>query len=483
MIDKREILDNATSLGLTPHVVEKDYVLGWLLWGIHNHEAIGESWLFKGGTCLKKCFFETYRFSEDLDFTLLDPSHIDVEFLKNVFSKICEQLYDEIGVEFPPETQKFEVYQNPRSQQSCQVRIGYRGPVSPRGQNIPRVKFDLTADERIVLAPVQSQVFHPYSDTPVEGIVIRSYAYEEAFGEKIRALAERARPRDLYDVINLFRNTEVLPDAAVILDVLRQKCEFKGMELPVHAQIEPQRPMLEGNWAQMLAHQLPFLPPFETFWDELPVFFKWLQQGTSPLIPAAYVVAGGEEIIRERTIHLHISGNTRSYLEIIRFAASNRLCVDLHYQGSTRRIEPYSLRRTKVGNIILHAHNLDKDEHRGYRVDRILGANVTNQTFRPRFLIELTPAEPVRIAPTANRGGSGMSKSGGNPARIIRVRSDRSRKKGASVVPNRPTYIYKCTYCGKQFSRLKQTNSLKQHKDKSGYPCHGRYGNWIDTRY
>ncbi|MCY4419992.1 MAG: WYL domain-containing protein [Gammaproteobacteria bacterium] len=102
-------------------------------------------------------------------------------------------------------------------------------------------------------------------------------------------------------------------------------------------------------------------------------------------------------------MHLHISGNTRSYLEIIRFAASNRLCVDLHYQGSTRRIEPYSLRRTKSGNIILHAHNLDKDEHRGYRVDRILGANVTNQTFRPRFLIELTPAEPVRIAPTANK--------------------------------------------------------------------------------
>lgn len=416
MIDKREIIDNATALGLTPHVVEKDYVLGWLLWGIHNHKAIGESWLFKGGTCLKKCFFETYRFSEDLDFTLLDPSHIDEEFLKTVFSEICEQLYDETGVEFPPETQNIEVYQNLRSQQSCQVRIGYRGPVSPRGRNIPRVKFDLTADERIVLAPVQSQVFHPYSDIPEEGIVIRSYAYEEAFGEKIRALAERARPRDLYDVINLFRNTEVLPAAAVLLNVLRQKCEFKGIDLPEHAQIEPKRQLLEGSWAQMLAHQLPFLPPFLTFWDELPVFFKWLQQGAAPLIPAAYVVAEGEEIIRERTMILPVSGSTQSYLEIIRFAAFNRLCVDLHYLGSTRRIEPYSLRRSKVGNIILHAHNLDKDEHRSYRVDRILGANVTNQTFIPRFLIELTPAKPVRIAPTAKRSGSGLSRSGGYPA-------------------------------------------------------------------
>ena len=64
MIDKPEIIDGATASGLTLHVVEKDYVLGWLLWGIDNHRAVSESWLFKGGPCLKKCFFETYRFSE-----------------------------------------------------------------------------------------------------------------------------------------------------------------------------------------------------------------------------------------------------------------------------------------------------------------------------------------------------------------------------------------------------------------------------------
>ena len=43
MIDKREIIDAATVLALNPHVVEKDYVLGWLLWGIHNHEVIGKT--------------------------------------------------------------------------------------------------------------------------------------------------------------------------------------------------------------------------------------------------------------------------------------------------------------------------------------------------------------------------------------------------------------------------------------------------------
>ena len=64
MIDKREILATSQQTSLTPHVVEKDYVLGWMLAGIHRHEDLAENWIFKGGTCLKKCFFETYRFSE-----------------------------------------------------------------------------------------------------------------------------------------------------------------------------------------------------------------------------------------------------------------------------------------------------------------------------------------------------------------------------------------------------------------------------------
>ncbi|MBI5507011.1 MAG: nucleotidyl transferase AbiEii/AbiGii toxin family protein [Deltaproteobacteria bacterium] len=66
MIDRAEIMAVASDLSLTPDVVEKDYVLGWLLAGIHTRDALADTWVFKGGTCLKKCFFETYRFSEDL---------------------------------------------------------------------------------------------------------------------------------------------------------------------------------------------------------------------------------------------------------------------------------------------------------------------------------------------------------------------------------------------------------------------------------
>ena len=268
----------------------------------------------------------------------------------------------------------------------------------------------------------------------------------------------------------------------VLLDVIRQKCEFKGMALPVLADLQPYKADLEGGWSAMLSHQLPAVPPFETFLGELPAFFDWLSGGAAPVIPAAYVRAAGKEVIRERTLRLLVSRWVQFYLEIIRFAASNRLCVDLLYQGSTRRIEPYSLRRTKDGNIILHAHNITKVEHHSYRVDRIQGAQVTNQTFVPRFEIELTPRGPIAIAPTTTRVSSRSSRGIGVSARSRprRVRPPRNSLGGASVGL---TYVYECAYCSKRFKRKKQTISFNPHKDRSGYPCAGRYAQWVDTQY
>lgn len=98
---RREILDLATQTSLTPHVIEKDYVLGWMLAGIYAHEKLGNTSIFKGGTCLKNCFFETYRFSADLDFTLRNGAHLDETFLKRVFAKVGAWVYDETGIEIP----------------------------------------------------------------------------------------------------------------------------------------------------------------------------------------------------------------------------------------------------------------------------------------------------------------------------------------------------------------------------------------------
>jgi len=43
MIDKREILEAASSFSLLPNVVEKDYDLGWILAGINAHEELAET--------------------------------------------------------------------------------------------------------------------------------------------------------------------------------------------------------------------------------------------------------------------------------------------------------------------------------------------------------------------------------------------------------------------------------------------------------
>ena len=238
---------------------------------------------------------------------------------------------------------------------SCQGKLSYRGPIAPRSGGLPRIKLDLTPDELLVLPPVERVIFHEYSDAPAEGIAVLCYAYEEAFAEKVRALGDRGRPRDLYDVINLYRNAEARPRAAVLLDVRQQKCEHRSLAVPTLGGLETHKGDLEGSWQPMLGHQLQALPPVENFWEALPEFFAWLQTGVTPVEPATYRMAAGETLLRERTLRLPVPGRVQSYLEIIRFAASKRSCVDLAYQGSVRKIEPYSLRRTRDGNIVLHA--------------------------------------------------------------------------------------------------------------------------------
>ncbi len=400
MLHKREILSIAQQASLIPHVVEKDYVLGWVLEGIYRHKDLVDSWIFKGGTCLKKCFFETHRFSEDLDFTLRQSEHLDTNFLKSAFSEIGAWVYDHTGIEFPANRQEFDIFRNPRGQFSCQGKISYKGPVSST-HALPRIKLDLTADERLVLPPVRVQIFHPYSDAPDNGIEVLAYDYVEAFAEKFRALAERTRPRDLYDVVHLYRNTEALPESSRFIEVLRAKCEFKGIDIPSMADLEPHRADLEAGWSHMLEHQLPTMLPVASFWDSLPEIFSWLQ-GTLVQAPAAIPVGAGNTLIRERLVDLPTGRHGQNIVDIIRFAAANRILVEIDYRDrqdnrSILTIEAYSLRRSEAGDVILKAASAESGQLRSYFVTCILGAEVTQTPFTPRHAIDLTPSGPQRI--------------------------------------------------------------------------------------
>jgi hypothetical protein len=171
-------------------------------------------------------------------------------------------------------------------------------------------------------------------------------------GEKVRALAQRARPRDLYDVINLFRHGDFRNAAMVIRNIVTEKCNFKRIPFPTFESLAPAHPELVGEWGNMLGHQLPSLPPVDLFWTELPEFFSWLS-GTAvpPLLPTIPIEVSAT-VLRGPTGGIRIPGRSTPFIEVIRFAASNHLLVELDYrdeQGNrrTRPIEAYSLRRTQ----------------------------------------------------------------------------------------------------------------------------------------
>lgn len=385
----------ASIAGVHAHVVEKDYALGWALAGIFSQPELAESWIFKGGTCIRKCYFETHRFSEDLDFTLRDAAQLDEGFLRRALEKMSAWIHARTKLQFPVEAQSISVYRNPRGGVSGKCRIGYAGPMAPRSGGLPRIKIDLNADEHLVLPPAEVPVRHPYSDVPEAGAKVMAYAYEEVYAEKIRALAERTHPRDLYDVVNVFRNAENHPSAAVVRDVLEQKCSFRDIEMPQLDDLARNRRRLEDLWAGMLVRQLPALPPVDAVWSGLEEFFSWLESGRLPPRPRPIPLAHGDTVVRERTLDLRLSRREKSHLEIIRFSTANRLCVDLDYDGSAQQVEPYSLRRTPRGDFVLHAWNERQSALSGYRLNRIQGARMAEQSFSPRRQIELAPETPM----------------------------------------------------------------------------------------
>jgi predicted nucleotidyltransferase component of viral defense system len=389
MITQRELATLRAEWLLDQGVIEKDYVLGWLLAAIANHEALAQSWVFKGGTCLRKCYYETYRFSEDLDFTIIDGGPEEPEELQVVFGEIATWVRAESGLELLVDETSFKRRRNRRGNPTTQGKIAYRGPnASP---SMPKVKLDLTSDEVLVRRPVLRRISHPYSDQLSTSQVL-CYSATELFGEKLRALVERCRPRDLYDVVHMHRHPDLIGHAPAVRSVLASKAAHAGIDVPTAETIRtsPFRAEIENEWENMLGHQLPRpLVPFESFWSALDDVFNWLAgRLRTPALPRAEMGA----LTTWNAPQAITSWRRQVPLELLRYAGANRLKVDIDYRAERgrkgpRRVEPYSLRRTQEGNLVLFVLN-DRRELRSYRVDRIVGIRPTNVPFTPRFRVE-----------------------------------------------------------------------------------------------
>ena len=184
MIPKAQILEFSSNYELLPTTVEKDYVLGWLLSSISLHPELSE-WIFKGGTCLKKCYFETYRFSEDLDFTLPVELNVKKNYIKSNLEEVVTDIESKTGITFPRTDWKIDEYKNKRGNTSFQVKISFDGPLNPKSKkSLQRIKFDLTQDEIIADEPTLRDLHHVYADKVVPPPQLKCYSINEILAEK-----------------------------------------------------------------------------------------------------------------------------------------------------------------------------------------------------------------------------------------------------------------------------------------------------------
>lgn len=462
MITRADVVERVAEWGLTEEVVEKDYVLGWLLWGIGTDPVLSQQWVFKGGTCLKKCYIETYRFSEDLDFTVLPGGPYEPTAIEPLLRRTLDRIHDASGIVFSARPPALRLRPDGLSTEGRVYYIGPRQTPQPA-----RVKLDISANETVVRPPVLREIGHPYPDPLPRPGQVRCYSFEEVFAEKLRAMAQRGRPRDLYDIVNLFRRNDLRLYPKQIASALAEKCAVKNIAVPTASDFidSPLLAELESEWANMLGHQLPALPPLAPFLEELPTLFGWLE-GTivfEELPPTTYAPDEDQDWSPPATA---ATWRTGIPLEAVRFAATNHLLVELRYQGSARLIEPYSLRRSRAGRLLLHAERADGTGHRTYGIDTIEGIRVTTTPFRPRMPIEFSSRGHLH-APLQSRS------AGGYPAA---VRPARAR---TSVGP---MHIYQCTRCGREFQHTRRNSTLGKHKTPYGTLCPGRRGTYLGMR-
>ncbi len=184
MISKGAITKRANEEQLPAQTIERDYVLAHLCADIG---AIGDPRLvFKGGTLLRLCYFEPYRYSADLDFSAIDGfSNAEATAIMTAATTACRE-----RVELPT----LEVSAGERET----AWVTYVGPLASRPRSL---KLDIS-DTELVETHARIALQARWPDLP-DGAAIEGYTLDEVGAEKLRCIAERLQCRDLYDLHEL----------------------------------------------------------------------------------------------------------------------------------------------------------------------------------------------------------------------------------------------------------------------------------------
>lgn len=263
MIKPKEISKLANSEGVRQQQIEKDYIISWVLWGIYKNHALKDALIFKGGTCIKKVHVETYRYSEDMDFTL-NPDmeqNISDDDIYRAFDEIFAEIKEAANIDLTiPEDSK-EIHES----DSIKFFIEYVGPLGGKGDH---VKIDISRGDKLEFDVELRKMLNRYSDlAEEEEIIIQSHGLEEIVIEKMAALMGRTIPRDLYD-FEYLTNTEGIELQDVFYEFQR-KAEHKDHNPAEFVQkVTEKEQILEKAWTNNLSHQIKDFRKFEDVWRD-----------------------------------------------------------------------------------------------------------------------------------------------------------------------------------------------------------------------
>jgi predicted nucleotidyltransferase component of viral defense system len=263
MIPEATIKSLARRQGIDPAVVDRDHALGIVLWAMESQGSL-QGWVFKGGTCLRKCHFGDYRFSEDLDFTVTEK--LSVAGARDAIAS-CAPTAANQGVQLVLDELRVEVMNDDYGRESIEIKVPYRGALHMgSAQN---VQFHLSADEELAFEPETRPLLHPYDDASGLECRISAYALEEVLAEKLRAVAGQRRhavARDVYDIASVVRRGA---DAGAALSALPKKAARKGVDLSdAAARFRAREDEYAASWGRTLEY---LVVDDLSFWDAFSV--------------------------------------------------------------------------------------------------------------------------------------------------------------------------------------------------------------------
>lgn len=276
---QREIENIAKTKQVSKSTIDKDWILGHFLNAMYSFEEVQKNFVFKGGTCLKKCYIKDYRFSEDLDFTLLDKSFvIDAKFINAVIKKAEETC----GAKFYYERKKLQKSDN--EEKGYEIKIKFWGADhKPNQRPLPparwqtSIKLDISFSEKLLTPTVNKSIFHNYSDKNIINQIIQVYSLNEIISEKLRSLIQRNRPRDIYDIwtlANIFSEKEY----PTIKTLLYKKTTDKNITITcIENFVNPEKGRKNKRaWNSSLGSHLPEhkLPDFDEVYELVKEFIE-----------------------------------------------------------------------------------------------------------------------------------------------------------------------------------------------------------------